>query len=738
MKSANEQANNAQLAELKLQLEKANEKSATLLQELQTIAPVAKQVDPLKEELKEVLEAKSSEESRSASLALSVQTNQDLLMSLELEKRTLQESLQELQATSSASEAQLEKMKVANEHANNAQLAELKLQLEKANEKSATLLQELQTIAPVAKQVEPLKNELKEALDAKSLEESRSASLALSLQTNQDLLASKQATQEQLNAELVDLKSLLEKSKEEVKRVRKSAESAEEQHAISVQVLEDKQSQAVGNLRAEITRLEAIIAEKEAEFRRELSSKLSQELDVGTLKSEVTALNARLQDADERAKEAFEKYERSEKDVEECLEEMEHMRKFHEKDALELDAVRKAKEEVEARLHKLATDYANESQQSHRLKKEVKSLEQQVAKLSDQLDQMVSTSASKTSRIKGMSQESDNLKSKIDQLNNDKKSLGHQIETLKQEIAEKEVDKDREELLAALKKSREQTTQTAIENSSLRANQVRAKEQFNNHVKRLETDVNYEREQVKKLKDENRRLMHATSENTGARGGGNQPGLDASYVGPQHHSHKRPPLQSVNQQQHPPVPNTPCQTPQPSETSAAKATPASTADMTPRSRLDENSAAFKEKLAKFEKGHWRDGGSGWMKEDALDLAKGRVYKLDLQLKEEMKKSLKESQAKDFYRARGGQWKSSFMELSDRVGRKACKDCHPRVSKLVEQVKAHHATATTGGSSTAASATPSSGGGASGGGHLNPTPQSTPASASAPSTSHQRS
>ena len=77
--------------------------------------------------------------------------------------------------------------------------------------------------------------------------------------------------------------------------------------------------------------------------------------------------------------EAFEKYERSEKDVEECLEEMEHMRKFHEKDALELDAVRKAKEEVETRLQKLATDYANESQQSHRLEKDVKSLEQQVS-----------------------------------------------------------------------------------------------------------------------------------------------------------------------------------------------------------------------------------------------------------------------------------------------------------------------------------------------------------------------
>ena len=108
MKSATEQAN-AQSSELKMQLEKANEKSVTLLQELQTIAPVAKQVEPLKEELKEALDAKSLEESRSASLALSLQKNQDLLMSLEQEKCTLQEGLKELQAMSSYSEAQLER-----------------------------------------------------------------------------------------------------------------------------------------------------------------------------------------------------------------------------------------------------------------------------------------------------------------------------------------------------------------------------------------------------------------------------------------------------------------------------------------------------------------------------------------------------------------------------------------------------------------------------------------------------
>ena len=53
-------------------------------------------------------------------------------------------------------------MKSANEHADT-QSSGLKLQLEQANERSATLLQELQTIAPIAKQVEPLKAELQDS-----------------------------------------------------------------------------------------------------------------------------------------------------------------------------------------------------------------------------------------------------------------------------------------------------------------------------------------------------------------------------------------------------------------------------------------------------------------------------------------------------------------------------------------------------------------------------------------------
>ena len=179
--------------------------------------------------------------------------NQDLKSKLNAAESSLKRSLEEMRELSSDSEAQLEKMTSANEHAN-AQSSELKLQLEKANERSATLLQELQTIAPVAKQVEPLKEELKEVLEAKSLEESRSASLALSVQTNQDLLLSKQAIQEQLNLELVDLKLQLEKLEEEIKRVRQAAKSAKEQHAVSVQALEDEHSRAEGNLRAEVTR----------------------------------------------------------------------------------------------------------------------------------------------------------------------------------------------------------------------------------------------------------------------------------------------------------------------------------------------------------------------------------------------------------------------------------------------------------------------------------------------------
>ena len=161
--------------------------------------------------------------------------------------------LEEVQISLETNLDVIEKMKSAKENAD-AQSSELKSQLEKANEKSATLIQELQTIAPIAMQVEPLKEQLKEALEAKSLEESRSASLALSVQTNQDLLLSKQATQEKLNLELVDLKLQLEKSEEEIKRVKQAAKTAKEQHAVSVRDLEDEQSQAVGDLRAEITR----------------------------------------------------------------------------------------------------------------------------------------------------------------------------------------------------------------------------------------------------------------------------------------------------------------------------------------------------------------------------------------------------------------------------------------------------------------------------------------------------
>ena len=43
------------------------------------------------------------------------------------------------------------------------------------------------------------------------------------------------ATQEQLNLELVDLKLQLEKSEEEIKKVRQAAKSAKEQHAADLE-----------------------------------------------------------------------------------------------------------------------------------------------------------------------------------------------------------------------------------------------------------------------------------------------------------------------------------------------------------------------------------------------------------------------------------------------------------------------------------------------------------------------
>ena len=79
-------------------------------------------------------------------------------------------------------------MKSVNEHTDT-QSSGLKLQLEQANERSATLLQELQTIAPIAKQVEPLKMELKLALDSHTNHEELRSQLEKSQEQIADLTA---------------------------------------------------------------------------------------------------------------------------------------------------------------------------------------------------------------------------------------------------------------------------------------------------------------------------------------------------------------------------------------------------------------------------------------------------------------------------------------------------------------------------------------------------------------------
>ena len=81
-----------------------------------------------------------------------------------------------------------ENMKSVNEHTDT-QSSGLKLQLEQANERSATLLQELQTIAPIAKQVEPLKMELKLALDSHTNHEELRSQLEKSQEQIADLTA---------------------------------------------------------------------------------------------------------------------------------------------------------------------------------------------------------------------------------------------------------------------------------------------------------------------------------------------------------------------------------------------------------------------------------------------------------------------------------------------------------------------------------------------------------------------
>ena len=80
-------------------------------------------------------------------------------------------------------------------------------------------------------------------------------------------------------------------------------------------------------------------------------------------------------------------------------------------------------------------------------------------------------------------------------------------------------------------------------------------------------------------------------------------------------------------------------------------------------------------------GSWRGGGSGMMKEDALNLAKMRVSKLERQVRDEIdaKKKLT-CQVQDLFKG-ASKWKSAFMEVSDRATKAACTECQPKVQKL---------------------------------------------------------
>merc|ERR1712029_449985 len=422
------------------------------------------------------------------------------------------------------------------------------------------------------------------------------------------------------------------------------------------------------------------------------------------------------------------KYNQSEREIEECLEEMERMRKGHESDAIELYNVKQSKEEQDKKMQELATNYGQEAQESHRLRKQVEALvtkgqdasqqlqdlqqkltateKKLVAELQD-LKQKLSETESRLAEESAKYQQSekeieecleemekgrkehdkdfmelDRVQKALKAAEADRKALKEQVDKLQRTLQEHDMDKDHSTLRTDMQKLREQITKTSIENSNLRANEVRSKEKYELAVKRHEHEVGWERDQVKRLKDENRRLMLDRGSVRGGGGAGERNGgnrMDSSYEAPP----KRTPLQNVNVQSH--------QSGNNSVATPVSATPVATpgTQLSPNSKFDENCSAYRDKMATLEKGRWRDGGSGLMKEDALDLAKWRVNRLERQLKDEMKAKTKLANEKDIYFKAGGKWKTAFFNLGHKAAKATdpCQDCKPKVRSLIGEYEA---------------------------------------------------
>ena len=239
---------------------------------------------------------------------------------------------------------------------------------------------------------------------------------------------------------------------------------------------------------------------------------------------------------------------------------------------------------------------------------------------------------------------------------------------------------DNQPLKELIKQLRKDLCQKEVENASLRADQIRLQGQKDEMVKKLSKDADFEKSQVKRLKDEIRRLTSRTSDHDGRSRSHKESTCVASSVAALESSFMgaagsfRAPLHTVNQNL---VENA-------LNKESVRSQSASSLEKLDSENEPKSKYSSKEKYSNamqiLENVSWKGAGSGIMKEDALDLAKHRVLVLEKELAQRQKIEQQVRHERDTYYESGGKWKTAFKQLEYKVAKRGCPECKDIVSQ----------------------------------------------------------
>ena len=226
-----------------------------------------------------------------------------------------------------------------------------------------------------------------------------------------------------------------------------------------------------------------------------------------------------------------------------------------------------------------------------------------------------------------------------------------------------------------IKKLRKDLCSKEIENASLRADQIRIQGQKEEIVRKLTTDADFEKSQVKRLKDEIRRLTSRTSDQDSRVKTSKEPSrvastvaaLDLSFIGDGNIGN-RVPLRAVKHSRDNEMNKNHSQ-----NQSATKPEEPATENEEPNFQLT-NKEKYNKAMNIFEKGVWQGAGSGIMKEDALETAKHRVHVLEKELFQKQKIEQQLRHERQTYYEAGGKWKTSFKQLEYKLVKRGCLIC----------------------------------------------------------------